>query len=273
MEGSQENPICIEDSPVKLVITESKLLPRRFGQNAQKQLELYCRLHQKEKLIQAKLDRLSVQQNHAIYSPERSDKLWARSTTGHRILNRIFKQKLAIFDKAFDEGWHSWLPDHVPSEEEAPIPTPRVTVPSSLVSSTNFPQTRLPGLLGALTDNAAGSRNHVLTMMALEFGCNESILLALSSAWPEPVRAIWSYALGAGGAGFRFVYHWGSEETTGDPKGVELLYGGRVPGEGLILSAKEKVGLRFHPLNARGHWSRQWSSWPMLFARFGIKIK
>lgn len=271
MEGSQENPICIDDSPVKLVITECELLPRKFGQYAQKQLELYCRLHQKEKLIQAKLDRLSVQQNNAIYSPERSDKLWARSTAGHRILNRIFKQKLAIFDRAFDEGWHSWLPDHVASEEEVSIPTPRVVEPSSLISSANFPKTRLPSLLNALTDNAAGPRNYILVMMALEFGCNEPILLALSSVWPEPVHTIWSYGLGAG---FRFVYDWDSEGTTGDPKGVELLYGDRVPGDGLILSAKEKVGLLFHPPNSHGScWSRQWSSWPMLFARFGIKIK
>lgn len=167
MDGSQANPILIEDSPAKLIITECQLLPRKFGQNAQKQLELYCRLHQKEKLIQAKLDRLSVQQNNAIYSPERSDKLWARSTTGHRILNRIFRQKLAIFDKAFDEGWHSWLPDHIPSEDEASIPA---MGPSSLVSPTDFPKSSL--LTG----------HRILAVMALEFDCNETILLALSTA-------------------------------------------------------------------------------------------
>jgi hypothetical protein len=267
MEGSQENPICIDNSPEKLIITESKLLPRKFGQYAQKQLELYCRLHQKEKLIQAKLDRLAVQQNNAIYSPERSDKLWTRSTAGHRILNRIFKQKLAIFDKAYDEGWHSWLPDHIASEDHSP--PPKVAEPSSLLSSIDFPKTQLPNLLRVLTDDAASPRNRILTMMALELGCNASILLALSVAWPEPVRVVWPFTLDCG---FRFVYNWEPESSFESRKGVELL-SERVDDD-LVLIAEEKVRLLFHPFNiSEEYWSRQWVSGPALFARFGIEMK
>lgn len=267
MAGSKEDPIVIEDSPAKLVITECELLPRRFGQYAQKQLELYCRLHQKEKLIQAKLDRLAVQQNNAIYSPERSDKLWTRSTAGHRILNRIFRQKLAIFDKAYDEGWHSWLPDHVASEDHSPAP--KVVEPSSLLSSTDFAKARLPSLLRVLTDDAAGPRNRILAMMALELDCNEPILLALSAAWPEPVRVVWPFGLGCG---FRFVYNWEPDPSFESRKGVELLYE-RVD-ENLFLIANEKVRLLFHPFNvSEEHWSRQWDSWPVLFSRFGIEMR
>lgn len=126
MEGSKENPIRIDDSPTKLVITECNLLPREFGQHAQKQLELYCRLHQKEELIKGKLNRLAIQQNNALYSPARSDQLSAKSTAGHRILNRIFKQKLSIFDRAYDEGWHTYLPDHIASEDSPPPSPPLI---------------------------------------------------------------------------------------------------------------------------------------------------
>lgn len=267
MQGSQENPILIDDSPVKLIVTECNLLPSQFGQCAQKQLELYCRLHQKEKLIQAKLDRLAVHQTNAIYSPERSDKLWARSTTGHRILNRIFKQKLRIFDKAYDEGWHSWLPDHVASEDQSPAP--RIAAPSSLTSSNDFPKTQLPSLLRVLSDEAAGPRNRLLTMMALELGCNEPILLALSVAWPEPVRVVWPFSPDPG---FRFIFAWESEGTFhGRQKGVQLVYE-HVTDE-LVLVADVKTCLRFHPSNVYECWTRQWASWPALFARFDIKME
>jgi hypothetical protein len=141
MEGSRENPIRIDDSPVKLVITECNLLPREFGQYAQKQLELYCRLHQKEAIIKGKLDRLAVQQNNALYSPVKSGRLSSKSTTGHRILNRIFKQKLHIFDRAYDEGWHTYLPDHIESEDQVPISSP-VETPGLLLP----PRTQPPEL-------------------------------------------------------------------------------------------------------------------------------
>lgn len=117
MEGSQANPICIDDSPIKLVVTECNLLPSKFGQYAQKQLELYCRLHQKEKLLKDRLDKLAAEQNAAIYSPVRSDQLSIKCTRHYRILHRIFKRKLSIFDRAYDEGWYTYLPDHVESED------------------------------------------------------------------------------------------------------------------------------------------------------------
>lgn len=126
MQGSRENPILVDDaSPVKLVITECSLLPRHFGQYAQKELERYCRLHQKGKAIQLKLDELARQQYRHLYSPDRTEELYVKSTSSHRILNRIFKEKLAIFERAYDEGWASFLPDSGELDLEAPPRTPQ----------------------------------------------------------------------------------------------------------------------------------------------------
>lgn len=106
-------------------------------------------------------------------------------------------------------------------------------------------------------------------MMALELGCNASILLALSVAWPEPVRVVWPFTLDCG---FRFVYNWEPESSFESRKGVELLYE-RIDNN-LVLIAEEKVRLLFHPFNiSEEYWSRQWVSWPALFARFGIEMK
>lgn len=128
MEGSKANPITIleEESPQKLPVPSPyPILPHKYGEDAQKMLEYYCRLHKKELVIKDRLDRLSMEISSAYFSPERCTRLETRSIKGFKLRHFIFKTKLRIFERAYDEGWYRHLPDnHELSSCSSPSPPP-----------------------------------------------------------------------------------------------------------------------------------------------------
>ena len=256
-------------------VIEFTPLPNEFGRRTRQQMRIYRRLWRIEERLKPELTKLAVLQNNAIYDLEESNRLSEKSTWMFRVLHRTFKQKLSIFEKALKEGWHIYLPDHEEQEEEqssCSLSSEQEIVEPSRISCTGgFPKTKLPGLLDALSEDAAGPRNRVLAILASVHGCDDQILKAVSIAWPEPVRVVWPYSMDSG---FRYVYSWDSGETgSGQSKDARIQYNGYCDPD-LALPVGEEVGLDFRPWSdCKTVWARQWTSWPELFSRFGIKMK